>query len=203
MVENTSIKQLNITLLLKQPMESLPNKKEIGEALNIPEEEVNNSLSIEVPGGNKIFAFPSQTKEFIFEPQRVRINDKSGKSIDESDIVNDFKKIFDKFIPADSVVAYGYNFDIVLSTKDEIKPADLVSDKVLKNFGKTKILESGIRITLEKDNAKFDFQLIPTGNNKQQFLHLNIHIDEHVIPEDLKKDFKKYYDEASNFYSNF
>ncbi|MBZ9572094.1 hypothetical protein KJA15_02085 [Patescibacteria group bacterium] len=203
MIKSTSIKLLNITVLFNQQLETLPNTKEIGEALGLSEEDIKNPVVIEIPGGTKVFAFPPLGKEIIFETQRIRVSDKSGKDLSESKLVEDFKKIFEKFAPRDSLTAYGYNYDILFSTEKPLQPKHLLGDRILKTLSGSKILESGVRVISKKNNIRFDLQLMPSGNPLQSILHLNVHFDKNIIPTDLASDFLKYYKETMNILSQF
>ena len=109
-----SLKNLNITLLLDSNVDhnSVANKQVFSVVTDIAEG--LEHVVIEGPD-IKVFQFPKLDYNLVIESRRLLVNDKSGKDLNDSDISSKIIKLHK--IMGGKVIAYGYNFDFVVSAE--------------------------------------------------------------------------------------
>lgn len=186
------IKKLNITILFSEPINHLLiTPKRILNLFKINDQPPRHSL-IEAPG-LKVFIFPQLQKDIIFEVNRLLVNDRGGALPNKSDLINYLNRLIKtEVVNQDKVVAYGFNFDALISpTTGAVKFTDFIGTKISKVVKNIK--EAGLQIIFHKEKVRFDFQIKPAGKDKL-LAHLNAHYDgalptKKKINENLLKQF--------------
>lgn len=171
------ILQINITAILENiEIESISSQK-LKDIFELNDDERKNTVFFEVPGIRSFF-IQNRAIEVIFESNRIRFNDKTGKEAEESNLIYYLQKVFVKLFEVDKIIAYGFNYDVLISYEEKINFENLFSDNVLKILNGEKLLEAGFRIAFKKNERRLDFQLVPIlGNLKQVIATLNVHFD--------------------------
>jgi len=193
-----TIKQINIVVVFSEPINHLLiTPKEILELFKKEEKLPQHSL-IEAPG-LKVFIFPNEQKDLVFEAYRIILNDKSKKP-EESEIIDDLENILTKggIVDRTKISAYGFNyFAVANSEKKNIE--DLISSKI------TGIIENikrvGIQIVFQKENTRETLYITPIEvEAKDQFLiQLNLHYPQFLVSlKELKERFIKNFNEFIN-----
>lgn len=191
-----SIKSVNITGLFTTPLNHLLiDQKSLLDLLKTGNEEEDKHTFIEGPGFKALF-FVNRQKEIIFEPNRILINDKSGKDTTESTVIDDLEKISKAgLLNPEDIHAYGFNFDVALNTGEELSTKDILGEKLLSIENVKRV---GVSVAFVKNEIKYDFQLKPIADGLNKFLaHLNAHFVSKGLPDSkvLKKSFKEQYKE--------
>jgi len=184
-IKSQEIKQLNITSIFTEIDHSLISSEKLREIFNLTEEEKKKSPFFEIPGIKSLILPPEKQKEVIFESNKLRINDKSGKLPQHSDLVNDFYKVINaNLVDRAKLIAYGFNYDILITTEEEIDYRIFIGKKILSILDNNPLLDGGVRMRYLKDNKRLDLQFIPiVGQNKQFIIHLNVHYEKGEIKD--------------------
>lgn len=180
---------LNITTVISEPFQHLfitPEK--ILELFKEKDENLNKHTFIEAPG-LKVFVFVNRRIEIVFEPIRMLVSDKTGREIQQSDLLNYYEVLQKNFVPKERVSAYGFNYDLISEYEKEIEFTQLVAPQ-LKEIMKD-IKESGIRIKFLENGLAYDLQISPTNLKNALLYHLNVHYPKREIPskEELEREF--------------
>jgi len=81
-------------------------------------------------------------------------------------------------------VAYGFNYDILVTTEEPVDYKTFVGEKMLSILNGGVLSEAGIKMIYRKDDKRFDLQISPIGGLPKQFVvHLNIHYDINKIED--------------------
>lgn len=180
-----SIKNLNITALFSAPINHLLiSQKDLLNLFKTENQENNkHNTFIEAPG-LKVLAFPDKQKEIIFEATRVLINDKTGRQIEKTEIVEDLLNILKiSSIEQDKLTAYGFNYDVVVLPDGSFNISDLVGSKII-NIGNIK--SAGVNFSFEKDNINLVLDIRPIGNEQKFIAHFNAHFNANKLPDSIK-----------------
>jgi hypothetical protein len=173
-MEFKEIKQLNITLLFSEPLNHLLiTFNDLLDLFKVGDERLDQHSFIEAPG-LKVLIFPNRQREIVFEANRVLINDKSKKEPQNSEVVEDLKKILqkNKMVDRNKIIAYGFNYDIV-GTSEKEKVEDFISSKII---DATKNIKSaGVNLVFEKDTSRQTLQIRPLPMANQYLINLNVH----------------------------
>ena len=195
-----SVKNLNITLLFSAPLNhNLVSQQELFGSFKTddPKDDLNSFIAAP---GIRALIFPNRQKEIIFEANRILINEKTGKSPEDSSVVNDLRVIMEKsFFEKEKIVAYGFNYEIVaIPDGADFQIDDLISEKIAKIGG---IKGAGVSIVFGKDDTRQVLKIEPLEGIDQKFnVSLNIHYSKKDLPsfDDLRKDlifsFKEFVD---------
>jgi hypothetical protein len=182
-IQSQEIKQLNITAVFREIDHASITAQKMREVLDLNEGENKNSPFFEIPGV-KSLVVPSRQKDIAFESNRLRVNDKSGKEPKDSDLVQDFNKVFENLVDRSKLVAYGFNYDILVTTEESVEYKTFVGEKMLSILNGGILSEAGMRMVYKKNNKRFDLQISPIGGRPKQFVvHLNIHYDTNKIED--------------------
>jgi len=182
-IQSQEIKQLNITAVFKEIDHTSITAQKMREVLGLNEGENKNSPFFEIPGV-KSLVVPSRQKDIAFESNRLRVNDKSGKEPKDSNLVQDFNKVFENLVDRTKLVAYGFNYDILVTTEESVDYKTFVGEKMLSILNGGILSEAGMRMVYKKDDKRFDLQISPIGGRPKQFVvHLNIHYDTDKIED--------------------
>jgi hypothetical protein len=195
-----SVKNLNITLLFSAPLNhNLVSQQELFGSFKTddPKDDLNSFIAAP---GIRALIFPNRQKEIIFEANRILINEKTGKSPEDSSVVNDLRVIMEKsFFEKEKIAAYGFNYEIVaIPDGADFQIDDLISEKIAKIGG---IKGAGVSIVFGKDDTRQVLKIEPLEGIDQKFnVSLNIHYSKKDLPSfnDLRKDlifsFKEFVD---------
>jgi len=182
-----AVKSINITALFSSPINHLLiSPKSLLELVKIKKQKKVSHSFIEVPGV-KIMIFPGYKKEFVFEANRVLVNDKSEVVPKKSDIVKYFLKIIGaSIVEKDKMTAYGFNYNIVIAPdKNNLEIKDLIGKKIAEIVD---IKKAGIDISFEKKNIIYRLNIEPIGNNKKFIAHFNAHFESKLLSSDALKN---------------
>lgn len=202
-IKSQETKQLNITAVFRELDHNFITVQKIREVLELDETEKKNSPFFEIPGV-KSLVMPSRQKDIAFESNKFRINEKSGKEPKDSDLVQDFNRTFENLVDKTKLVAYGFNYDILVTTEEPVDYKTFIGEKMLSILNSGKLSEAGMKMVYQKDNKKFDLQISPIGGRPKQFLaHLNIHYAADKIEdfELIQKEFVQGYSDIQNIIS--
>jgi len=181
-IKSQEIKQLNITAVFSEIDHTSITAEKMRKVFELTEEEKKNSPFLEPSPVVKILAIPNRKKDIIIEANRLRVNDKSGKKPKESDLIQDFRKVFENLVDKEKMVAYGFNYDILVLTEQPIDYKIFIGSKMLSIIDEGILSEAGMRMIYRKDDKRFDLQISPIVGSVNQFLlHLNIHYDKKEI----------------------
>lgn len=192
-----SIKNINITLLFSEPLNHLLiSQKDLLNKFKTGDEKNDKHTFVEAPGF-KIFSFPNQQKEIIFEPVRVLLNDKTGAIPEETKIIDDFNNILDiDAVKQGRINSYGFNYDAVaIPESDNFNISELVSNKIA-NIENIK--SAGVNLVFEKNNVVYILEIKPISSGQKFIAHFNAHFREDELPnqqileEKIKKEFEEF-----------
>lgn len=183
-IKSQEIKQLNITAVFSEIDHTSITAEKMRNVFELTEEEKKNSPFLEPSPEVKILAIPNRKKDVIIEANRLRVNDRSGKKPKESDLIQDFRKAFENLVDKEKIVAYGFNYDILVFTEEPIEYEVFIGDKMLSILNKGLLSEAGMRMVYKKEDKRFDLQISPIVGIANQFLlHLNIHYEKREIKD--------------------
>jgi hypothetical protein len=170
--------QLNITAVFSEIDHAHITAEKMREVFGLTEEEKRKSPFFEIPGVKSLIFPPERQKDIIFEANRIRLNDKSRKEPKDSDLVQDFYKAFENLVDKTKLIAYGFNYDILVTTEEPVEYKIFIGKKMLSILNSGVLSEGGMRMVYRKDNKRFDLQISPiVGQSKQFIVHLNVHYD--------------------------
>lgn len=199
-MEVESIKNVNITVLFSAPINHLLiTQKDLLDLFKTEDQQKNIHTFIEAPG-LKVLIFPNRQKEIVFEASRVLINEKTGNSPEQSEVIEDFQKLIEKnIVEQDKITAYGFNYDIIILPKNgSFTINDIIGSKI--SALSENIKSAGVNIAFDKDNIKHTLEITPIGNGEQRFIaHLNVHYAKGLPNfEELKKEINVLFEEFKN-----
>ena len=183
-IKSQEIKQLNITAVFSEIDHTSITAEKMREIFGLTEEEKKKSPFFEIPGVKTLIMPPEKQKDISFESNRLRLNDKTGKEPKDSDLVQDFYKAFENLVDKTKLIAYGFNYDILVTTEEPVEYRTFVGEKMLSVLNGGELSEAGMRMVYRKENKRFDFQISPImGQSNQFLLHLNVHYDKNKIED--------------------
>lgn len=192
-----AVKNINITTLFSEPLDHrLITQKDLLDLFKTNDKDKDLYTFVEAPG-LKVLIFPNLKKEIVFEGVRVLVNDKSEIPVEQSKVLDDFKKITDSgtMVNINKIAAYGFNYDaIVIPESASFKISDLVGTKIA---GIADIKNAGVNILFDKDNVTYMLEIKPVGKEKKFVAHFNAHFSTNKLPdnEQLKKQIFEQFDE--------
>lgn len=193
-----SIKNVNITALFSAPINHLLiSQKDLLDLFKTEDQEKNKHTFVEAPG-LKVLVFPDKQKEIVFEATRVLVNDKTGRQIEEIEIVDDFQNILKiGSMEQDKLTAYGFNYDVVVSPDSSFNIGDLVGNKIISIEN---IKSAGVNFSFEKEGITCVLDIRPIGNEQKFIAHFNAHFNTNKLPDsqELKNKIKIQFEELKN-----
>lgn len=149
---------------------------------------------------SRIFEFPEMGYQLVFEPTRIRIEDRKRRTPDESKLGQEMVRILGVLYPNAVPVAHGFNYDILYRTStvipvQEIMGAFLNQTTIenVKDFGwqYTVALEKGKRTQMYFFKAVSPIELS---------IHANFHFNQTFVPRPavLQESFERAYGEADD-----
>ncbi|MEN9913171.1 MAG: hypothetical protein RLY66_579 [Candidatus Parcubacteria bacterium] len=146
----------------------------------------------------RVFEFPVPGLQWIFEPDRIRIEDKSIRSPKESSLAQELHRVISALYPDRKPAAYGFNYDMIYRM-DVVIP----TQEIMKSFVKPVFLEEvasfGWQYTLTKDKGKrtqtYFFKAV---SPIEYSVHANFHYNDPTLPKsaDLQTAFERAYADA-------
>lgn len=179
-IQNLQLKRLNVTALFDKIDQSQITSEAIRDLFSLKAQERVNTPFIELPG-TKVLIIPTLKKEVVIEPSRLRVSDNSTENPVKSKIISDFEKVHKAFSGKSKLRAYGYNYDISLQLQGDISYNRLLSSSLRRLINGGKLLEAGARVVYSKANRKIDIQIVPSGQEKQLEIHVNVHYETEKI----------------------
>lgn len=191
------IQQLNITVLFKDQL-ALVLPQNVFDTLGMTPDQTGVNV-IQGPG-ILIINFSEQKKEFIFERNRVLINDNAG-IIDKSEIIDDYFRVMQmSSFNKSNVIAYGFNYSAIASKKEGINFPEFIDESIKKNIP-DKLESAAIKLIFKKENITYDLQIVPAGVASQAIIHLHFNMPVSELSEEadnLKNKFNGFFKEFKN-----
>ena len=175
-IKSQEIKNLNITAVFEEIDHTLITSEKMREIFELSEKEKKNSPFIEPSPNVKILVIPGRQKEIIIEEKQLRVNEKSGKEPNESELEKYFQIAFDSLVDKTKLIAYGFNYDILVKLEKKINFEKLLGKGVLKSLESVgNISESGVRVLFEKEEKRYLLITAPTEDPYKMRFLLNTH----------------------------
>lgn len=193
-VKSQEIKQLNITAIFQEIDHTSITAEKLRKIFELSEKEEKNSPFLELSPNIKILGMPNRQKDIIVEAKRLKVNDNSGKESSESDLIKYFEIAFNNLIDKNKLTAYGFNYDILITSREKIDFKKFIGRDLLKTLSGISIIETGIRLILSKKGKRYDLQISPTGDPYKILFHSNAHFSLKKINfSQLQKQFNENY----------
>ena len=148
----------------------------------------------------RIFEFPAAGYMWIFEPNRVRLEDKKFRTPDESKLSYELNRVLAAIGWTAQPVAYGFNYDIIYRT-DVVIP----TGEIMKNFITPLAIEGvkdfGWQYTLAKDKGRLlETYFFKAVSPIEYSVHANFQVNEAGLPKEKELDaqFKRGYVDVDN-----
>lgn len=175
-IKNFQLKKLNITALFDKVDQSQITSEAIRDLFKLKAQDRANTPFIELPG-TKVLIIPTLKKEIVIESTKLRVSDTGPEKLSKSNVVDDFKKVYEAFSGKSKLRAYGFNYDISLQLQEKISYNKLLSSSLKKAINGGKLLEAGARVVYSKKNRRVDIQVVPGRQEKELGVHANIHYE--------------------------
>lgn len=143
----------------------------------------------------RVFEFPVAGLQWIFEPNRIRIEDKSARQPSESRLAHELHRVIDALYPGIKPAAYGFNYDTIYRI-DTVIPARDIMSAFLKPTTVEDVVDFGWQYTLAKEKGKrSETYFFKAVSPIEYSVHANFHFNESVLPrsEDLQAAFERRY----------
>ncbi len=180
----------NITILFSNPLNhNYFSQKFLLDLFSSKNKDLNKNTFIEAPG-YKIIQFLNRKIEIVFEVNRILINERIGNFPQKIEVFDYLDKLLKSdYLPKNEIVAYGFNFDIVI---DNDKNNFL--NKELREFVVSKINDDieniGLSFNFNSKDSNFGFNIKPGSNlTGKVFINVNVNFNSNTIPS--KKDLEK------------
>lgn len=193
-IKSQEIKQLNITAVFSEIDHTSITAEKMRKIFELSEEEKKNSPFLEPSQFIKILGIPNRRKDIIIEGKRLRVNDSENKEPQNSELLKYFQIAFKKLTDKDKLIAYGFNYDILVTYLKKIDFKKFLGKNVIRSLSTTSILESGLRVLFTKKGKRYNLQISPTGDPHKLLFHLNAHYPLKKIGfQQLQKQFEEDY----------
>lgn len=148
----------------------------------------------------RIFEFPAVGFMWIFEPNRIRLEDKKFRTPDESKLASEFHRVFNALSFNTQPIAHGFNYDIIYRT-DSVIP----TGEIMQNFIRTDAIEDvrdfGWQYSLAKEKGKrLETYFFKAISPIEYSVHANFQANEPGLPKEkeLQEHFKRGYSDVDN-----
>lgn len=162
-------------------------------------EQVKGSTFLDTPSmGTRIFEFPVIGLQWIFEPSKIRLEDKMTRSPKESRLALEMCRLISSLYPKQSPNAYGFNYDMIYRI-DTVIPVKDIMGSFVKPSTLEEVKEFGWQYTLVKDKgARAETYFFKMVSPIEYGVHANFHYNEAVLPksDDLQAAFERMYADA-------
>lgn len=196
------IQRSNIMLIYPVGTLKLPEPTEVFSLYS--GKDASGSIFSDTPSlGTRIFEFPVPGFQIIFEPDRLRLEDKSSRQPKESRLALEMQRIITALYPAINPTAFGFNYDIIYRL-DTVVPTREIMSGFLRESLLEEIKDFGWQYTLNKDKGKraetYFFKVV---SPIEYGVHANFHFNRSDLPKsnDLQMMFERSYadvDESIN-----
>lgn len=146
----------------------------------------------------RVFEFPVPGLQIIFEPNKIRIEDKLGRSPKESHLVNELYRLINSLYKEVKPIAYGFNYDIIYRV-DQVIPIKDIMSNFLKQVTIESLKDFGWQYTLNKEKGKrAETYFFKSISPIEYGVHANFHFnDQHLPkPDTLQMAFEKRYSDT-------
>lgn len=188
------IQRSNIVLAFAEGSLALPEPSAVFAAY--PGDAAKGSLfSDNAPGGVRVFEFPSQGLMWVFEPSRIRLEDKKFRTPDASKLAHEIVRVVRLLYPKASPIARGSNYDIIYRMASVI-PTGLIMANFLRPEAVEEVRDFGWQYTLAKEKGKrLETYFFKAVSPIEWSIHANFHWNEPGLPteESLQKEFESSY----------
>ena len=159
-------------------------------------EEAKGSLFSDNPStATRVFEFPSVGFTWVFEPGKVRLEDKKNRTPDESKLVHELTRMVSKLRPGAIPAAYGYNYDIIYRM-DAVIPVGAVMGHFLRPETIESVKDFGWQYSLSKEKGKrLETYFFKAVSPIEYAVHANCHFNIPGMPKesDMAKAFADEY----------
>lgn len=202
-IVKSEIKKINITSLFDQVDQSQITSHAIRDLFDLKPEEKANTPFIELPG-TKVLILPVSKKEVVIEPNRIRVNDSSSSDPTSSSIVKNFEEVNEKFRTQSKLIAYGFNFELLVQLSEDMDYNLLLSNPLKRVLEKNNLIEAGSRIVYKKGEHRIELQFVPAPQKDQIVVLSNVHIESDVINySSLQAELIAFYKDVSGAVKRF
>ncbi len=159
-------------------------------------EEIKGSLYSDNPStATRVFEFPAMGLQWVFEPNKARLEDKRSRPPEESNIIRELIKMVTRLRPKAIPTAHGFNYDIIYRM-DRVVPVGDVMSRFLRPEVIEEVKDFGWQYTLSKEKGKrletYFFKMV---SPIEYAIHANCHVNEPGVPkeEGMQKSFAHEY----------
>lgn len=191
------IQRSNIMLVYPAGTLKLPEPTEVFNLYS--GKDASGSVFSDTPSlGTRIFEFPVPGFQIVFEPDRLRLEDKSSRQPKDSRLASELQRIITALYSAMRPTAFGFNYDIIYRL-DAVVPVREIMSGFLKPSLLEDIKDFGWQYTLNKNKGKqsetYFFKVV---SPIEYGVHANFHFNESELPKsnDLQTMFERCYTEV-------
>ena len=152
----------------------------------------------------KVFDFPAAGLQWVFEPGRVRLEDKKHRSPDESKLPAELVRVMEALYAGALPVGYGFNYDMIYRM-DTVIPMKDIMGSFLKPESIEDVRHFGWQYTLSKEKGKrLETYFLKAVSPIELAVHANFHFNDIRLPDadDLQKAFERSYANADGALSH-
>jgi hypothetical protein len=191
------IQRSNIIVIFPQGTILLPEASQIF-GLYTGEQAKGSTFSDTPSMATRIFDFPVIGLQWVFEPTKIRLEDKLSRSPKDAKLAHEMRRVLAALYPEQIPSAYGFNYDMIYRI-DTVIPIKEIMGSFLKPSSTEDVKEFGWQYTLVKDKGKrAETYFFKMASPIEYGVHANFHFNESVMPksEDLQASFERKYADA-------
>ena len=146
----------------------------------------------------RIFEFPVIGLQWVFEPTRIRLEDKMARSPKESRLAHEINRVLAVLYPDKRIVAYGFNYDMIYRMDTVISVKEIMGS-FLDSAALEEVKDFGWQYTLARDKGKrAETYFFKAVSPIEYAVHANYHFNEAFLPksEELQRSFERRYADA-------
>jgi len=193
------INRSNIMFIFKEGTIQLPEPSVMMSLY--PKEAGKNAMYSDHPAMSmRIFEFPARNLQWVFEPSRVRIEDKGHRDPDVSKLGPEAHRVLSALYPKASYLQHGFNYDAIYRADNVIPIMDIMKS-FLKPAAVDGLKDFGWQYTLaDKKHGDSRTFFMKAVSPVEIAVQANFHFAEPGFPEgeELQKEFEKRYDESDS-----
>lgn len=187
------IKLSNIVCMFKDGDIRLPEPVDFF-ACYTSDENKGAMFSDNVSASARIFELPTRGVQWVFEPSRIRLEDKKFRTPAESKLAHEFLRVQSRLYPSALSISYGFNYDI-LYQMDGVIPVGDIMRRFLKPETVEKVRDFGWQYSLSHDKGRrIETYFFKVVSPIEYAVHANHHFNQPVIKETgLQSAFERSY----------
>jgi hypothetical protein len=193
------IERSNIVSVFKEGVLTLPDPSQLFAAYTT--ETTKGALYSDNPAMlTKIFEFPVLGLMWIFEPTKIRLEDKHHRYPEDSKLPQEFRRVLGELYKGIQPVAYGFNFDVMYRF-DTVIPVQEIMKSFVKPETLEEVIDFGWQYTLTKEKGKrAETYFLKAVSPLELNVHANFQINEANLPKDneFQKQFERSYQNIDN-----